>query len=83
MKIRKRACESGCTCVIAYRKFQPSGISGKDHEITSSIHCGTHGAGKSYPGLAIYVRYFVPLQLESHTRVIHLLEIFCTLAVGK
>ena len=28
-------------------------------------HCKTHGARKSYPGLATYVRYFVPLWLET------------------
>ena len=48
-----------------------------------ALHCGTHGAWKSYPGLAIYVIYFVPLWLESHNWVIHLWEIFCTSAVGK
>ena len=29
-------------------------------------HCGTHGVCFSYPGLAIYVIYFVPLWLENH-----------------
>ena len=62
-------------------------------------HCGTHGAWKSYSGLAIYeILYtfvvgkpwlshpfmrFVSLQLENHTLVIHLCEIFCIPMVEK
>ena len=47
------------------------------------VHCGTHGAWKSYSGLVIYMIYFIPLWLESHNWVIHLWEIFCISAVGK
>ena len=32
-------------------------------------HCGTHGVCFSYPGLAIYVIYFVPLWLENHLQL--------------
>ena len=46
-------------------------------------HCGTHRAWKSYSGLAIHMRYFIPLWLESHNWVIHLWEIFCISAIGK
>src|SRR6266446_3473104 len=46
-------------------------------------HCGTGGVCFSTPLLAIYVRYIVPLQLENHTFVIHLCDIYSTPAVGK
>ena len=52
-------------------------------KLTQQYHCETHGACFSYHGLAIYVRYFVPLQLKNHCLVIHLHEIYCTFAVGK
>ena len=48
-----------------------------------TLQCETHGACFSYHGLAIYVRYFVPLRLENHSLVIHLHEIYCTFVVGK
>ena len=51
--------------------------------VDSRIHCGTGGVCFSTPGLAIYVRYIVPLRLENHSLVIHLCEIYCTSAVGK
>jgi len=35
----------------------------------STVHCGTHGACFSYHGLAIYVRYFVPLRVENHSQL--------------
>ena len=41
------------------------------------------GSEKSYSGSAIYVGYIVPLWLEIYILVIHLCEIYCTLAVGK
>ena len=53
------------------------------HTINTNHHCGTHEVWKSYPGLAFYVRYFVPLWLENHILVIHLHDIYCTPAVGK
>ena len=62
-----------CCIVLAFSRLASA----------ASIHCGIQGAWKSYPGLAIYMRYFVPLWLESHSWIIHLWEIFCTSAVGK
>ena len=38
---------------------------------------------KTIPSSSTYVRYFVPLQLENHTFIIHLCKIFCTPVVGK
>ena len=46
---------------VALRKEDPD-----CSNIIINMHCGTHGAGFSYPSLAIYRRYFVPLWLENH-----------------
>ena len=37
--MRGKACENGCTCVIAYGKFQPSGISDESRESRRSLFC--------------------------------------------
>ena len=42
-------------------------------------HYRTHGARNSYPSLAIYVRYIVPLWYENHS----VCKIYCTLMAGK
>ena len=43
------------------------------------LHYRTHGARNSYPSLAIYVRYIVPLSYENHS----VCKIYRTLMVGK
>ena len=42
------------------------------------IHCKTHEVGNSAPGLAIYMRYFVPLWLENHPFIISLINLLKT-----